>query len=251
MAELSDFGYRPGASILHRLDMRFKLAALTVVTAAGVGAGPAGLGLLAAVLLALAWRLGLVQRHLLQGLRPLLVFLLLVCAVRAAATPGALLATVGPVTFTREGLREGLLVAGRIVLAVGWGLLFVRSSRPEDVKTAVAWLLRPLPFVRGQAAATMVGLIVRFIPVLFQQIHVSRTAWQARGGALRRSPLRRLRYQALPAVRRTVLGADQLAWAMQARCYQERPAAFDGKPAPRDALTLACALALGALALMV
>lgn len=251
MAELIDFGYAPGDSVLHRLDMRFKLAGLMLLSTVGLGAGPAGLGLLAAALLALACRLGLVRRGLGRGLGPLLVFLLLVFTVRAVTTPGTPLTAIGPVPFTQEGLRDGLLVVGRIAAAVGWGLLFVRTSRSEDVKAAVAWLLRPLPFVSGQAAATMMGLIVRFIPVLFQQVHISHTAWQARGGALWRSPLRRLRYQALPAVRRTVLSADQLAWAMQARCYHESAIALHFKASARDGLCLAAVLALCGLALAV
>ena len=219
MAELNSFAFATGRSILHRHDIRFKMASLALMTAACVLAPAAGLGMVSLVLAALALHLRLPWRLFGGELRILGLFLLFIWAARALTTPGTVLATAGSLAVTREGLAQGGLVCWRLVNIVLLSLLLVRSTRPAEIKAGVGWLLRPLPFIDAGQAAVMVGLIVRFIPVLHHQIRETRIAWRARGGAWRKSPLAQIKYLALPAMRRTILAADQLALAMEARCF--------------------------------
>ncbi len=223
MAELSPLAFAAGCSILHRHDIRFKLASLALMTAACVGAPAGGLALVSLVLAVLAAHLRL-PLHLFGGeLRFLLLFLIFILAARALTTPGDVVAAAGSsVTVTRQGLVEGGIICWRLVNIVMIGLLFVRSTRPAEIKAGVAWLLRPVPGIDHGRAAVMVGLIVRFIPVLHHQIIQSRIAWQARGGDRRHNPFRQIRHLAMPAMRRTILSADQLALAMEARCFSPR-----------------------------
>ena len=87
----------------------------------------------------------------------------------------------------------------------------------------------------------MVGLVVRFIPVLHQQIGETRSALAARAGNQRPFSLRRMRFLVLPTLRRVVLAADQLALAMAARGYQEQRTDPDLHAAAGDGLALALA----------
>ena len=222
MAELSPLAFTAGRSILHRHDIRFKLASLALMTAACIGAPLAGLALISLVLAALAGHLRLPLRLFGGELRFLLLFLLFIVTARALTTPGDVIAAAGVLVVTRQGLAEGGTICWRLVNIVMIGMLFVRSTRPAEIKAGVAWLLRPMPGIDHRRAAVMVGLIVRFIPVLHHQIKQSRVAWQARGGDRRRSPLRQIRHLVMPAMRRTILSADQLALAMEARCFSPR-----------------------------
>ena len=222
MAELTAFAFAAGRSILHRHDVRCKLASLALMTAACVSAPAEGLGLVSLVLAGLVLHLRLPLRLFGRELRLLALFLLFILAVRALTTPGTVIAAVGPAALTRQGLAQGGLICWRLANIVMLSLLFVRSTRPAEIKAGVAWLLRPVPGIDAGQAAVMVGLIVRFIPVLHQQINEARIAWLARGGDRRRNPLRQIRHMVMPAMRRTILSADQLALAMEARCFSPR-----------------------------
>ncbi len=222
MAELNSFAFAAGDSILHRHDIRFKLGSLALMTTACAAAPAEGLALVSLVLAALLWHLRLPVYQFGGALRFLALFLLFILAARAITTPGASIAAFGRIAVTREGLQQGAMVCWRLVSIAVLSLLFVRSSRPAEVKAGVAWLLRPVPGIDAGQAAVMVGLIVRFIPVLHHQINESRTAFRARGGAWRRSPVRQIRHLVFPAMRRTILSADQLAIAMASRCFTPR-----------------------------
>ena len=219
---MNPFAFAVGDSILHRHDIRFKLASLALMTAACTAAQAGGLGLISLVLAVLMRHLRLPFILLGGALRFLALFLLFILAARGLTTPGDPLVAIGGMVVTRQGLFQGGILCWRLVNIVVLSLLFIRSTRPAEIKAGVAWLLRPVPGIDAGQAAVMVGLIVRFIPVLHHQINETRIAWQARGGHWRRNPLRQMRNLVLPAMRRTILSADQLALAMEARCFSPR-----------------------------
>ena len=125
------------------------------------------------------------------------------------------------ISVTREGLYEGALVCWRLVIVIMAGLTFVLTTRPSEIKAAVAWMLRPFPFVPAKRIATMMSLIVRFMPVIFQQAKETLDAQRARGVENRKNPVNRLVKLGIPILRRTFERADKLALAMEARCYSE------------------------------
>jgi energy-coupling factor transporter transmembrane protein EcfT len=67
----------------------------------------------------------------------------------------------------------------------------------------------------------MMSLIVRFMPVIFQQAKETLDAQRARGVENRKNPVYRLVKLGIPILRRTFERADKLALAMEARCYSE------------------------------
>ena len=219
MAELSTFGFHYGQSFVHRLDVRFKLICLVLLTSAVMVATPTAMMpmSLGGILLWISLRLPL--RILGREMLAFLFFLLLVFSMRALSTPGDIWLSWGPLTIAHEGLQAGGQVVWRLLMILMLGLVFITTTRPSALKAAVHWLLRPIPFVPAHKAATMVGLMVRFIPVLHQQIRETRSALDARSGLRRRLSCWRLRYFILPTLRRVVLAADQLSLSMMARGY--------------------------------
>ncbi|MCK7505942.1 MAG: hypothetical protein MZV70_18970 [Desulfobacterales bacterium] len=161
MAELTAFAYRPGASVLHRLDVRMKLSLrgrrLPLVGLrldfAGARADrrcrswpsrpaaarePAASAGRAVRWVACCWRLVFVAR-----------------ALSTEGAPGLL--ALGLVVVTGEGLRDGLLVCLRLVLVFLLGSLLVATTRSAEIKAGVQWFLKPLPFISAERVGDHAG----------------------------------------------------------------------------------------------
>ena len=244
MAELNPIGFRPGRSRLHRLDARVKIAALAMVGTATAAADPAGLSLLSILLIAglVDVRLDLVR--LMAATRTLMVMLVGVALLRAFFVPGDPLLRFGPLILSRQGAADGLGFAWRILLVVAGGALFTATTRIWAVRAAVAWVLVPFPGVPARRAATMMGLLVRFIPDILQQAIETRNAQRARGIEACRNPVRRLAVFTTGLMRRTLLRADRLTLAMAARAYSDTRVDPPLNAGGRDGMALAAIAAV-------
>ena len=221
MTELTAFRYRYGTSILHRIDVRFKLVFVVMLSFASLHAhGPALTGL-TVLFLVLILNAGQTAASLMALLRYLFVFLLLIFIARAVSTPGSTVLKYNAVVVTREGIYGGAVVCWRLLTVVLVGLSFVATTRTSEIKAAVEWYLRPVPFVPAKRVSVMISLIMRFIPVILDQAKETADAQRARGVENRKNPLYRLRKLLIPLMRRTFERADALAMAMEARCYTE------------------------------
>lgn len=213
------FGFRAGRTVLHRLDTRVKLAALVCVSLASLQAGLPALGLAFGAALGLLALARCSPLACLAGMKWYLVLLGCVLVARTLTTPGDLIFDVPWLAATRQGAQAGLLAAGRLLIIALLGLLVTFTTRPAEIRAAVEWLLRPIPFIPHRQAATMIGLLVRFIPVILSQSAEQQEALRARSIDNCRNPLRRITALAMPLLRRTCVTADRLASAMEARCY--------------------------------
>jgi energy-coupling factor transporter transmembrane protein EcfT len=247
MAELSAIAFRPGTGRLHRLDPRCKIAILALTGAAAAHAAPAGLAVLSALILLGVYDARLSLKRLLHELRFLWIMLAAVAAMRALTIPGP--ALWPPLPLSRPGLAQGAIFAWRVLVVVGGGILLSATTRTWALRAAVAWLLAPVPGVPAQRVATMIGLVIRFIPEVLHQAVLVREAQQARGIAECRNPLRRLHLWIAVLMRRTLLKSDHLALAMVSRGYTEdrmdQPLAAG--PADFFLLVLGSAVSLSAL----
>ena len=226
MAALTPFHYRHGDSILHVLDARFKIVLMLLFSLSILHASPwglFGLTLLLSGLLFLQVRIPILS--LLTELRYFFVLLLVVFILRLVSTPGDPLVKVSWIPASRQGLTEGFMVCWRMLMVALLGLLFISSTPISTIKWSVQRLLAPVPFLPEKRLATMMGLIVRFIPVIFQKSRAISEAQKARCVEHRKNPLYRLQAFVMPLMRGVFQDADKLATAMLARCYDEnRPA---------------------------
>lgn len=221
MAELSAFGYRPGFSIAHSLDARFKLLFLVVIGATGLKASPGSLLLLLPLVMTGLINAGAKLRDIFKELRYFLFFLLFVFAIRAISSDGTVLIDIYGISVTASGLKEGLLVCMRLIVIALSGLLFVATTRMLEIKAAIEWILKPFPFVPGGRISTMTGLMMRFIPVIMEQVKETSDAQKARCIENRKNPIYRTVKFAVPLLGRTFKNAGNVAVAMEARCYSD------------------------------
>jgi len=221
MAELNVLGFHAGDSGLHKLDVRFKLLFLVVISLSSLKAFVPSLSLLTLVLMVALMSAGMSLKAALKDLRYVFWLLLFVFMARSLSVPGASVIEFKSVAVTREGLYEGAIVCWRLVIVIMAGLSFVLTTRSSEIKAAVEWMLKPFPWVPAKRIAIMLSLIVRFIPVIFEQAKKTAEAQRARGVENRKNPVYRLKMFGIPLMRRVFERADKLALAMEARCYSE------------------------------
>ncbi len=216
MGQLTAIGFTPGHSLPHSLDPRTKQLLLMGLSAASLGGGPIFLATLTGVLGVCFALAGLRIGRLMSEIRYFLLFLLFVFGVRTLAFDSGWTPTI-----SAGSVNTALLVCWRLLLVVLMGVLLMATTRTAHIRAALVWFLKPIPLINEKTAATMVGLVVRFIPViLFQALEIS-DAQRARCVQQRKNPLRRLTRFTTALLRRVFSSADELAVAMQARCYHE------------------------------
>lgn len=221
ITEPTTMGFRPGRSVLHRLDARFKLVSLAMVSIVTLRADFWGLAGLTVLGLAAIRHIGIPLRSILGEMRYFAVLLLLVFIARALSTPGTALTSLIGITVTREGVTDGGLVCWRLACVVLAGLIFIAATRPSEIRGAVIWVLAPVPWIPERRAGTMISLLVRFIPMILNQARETADAQRARCIECRKNPVVRLVKLTVALLRRIFEDADRLVIAMEARCYSE------------------------------
>jgi energy-coupling factor transporter transmembrane protein EcfT len=146
---------------------------------------------------------------------------MLILVARMLTTPGTAIIEINSLAITRPGLMSGVLICWRLVIIAFLGFLFVFTTPSSEIKAAVEWFLKPATFIPGKRIAIMMGLIVRFIPVILNQAKETAEAQRARCVENRKNPLYRIIRLGGPLIRRTFEQADRLIVAMEARCYSE------------------------------
>jgi energy-coupling factor transporter transmembrane protein EcfT len=205
MAELNLFHYSPRQTPLHRLDPRMKTVLVLLIVFLAVGGNVLQLSLLCLYLLVLlvigrvaVWRYG----------RELRVF-----AVLAAVLffPHAL----GGDTL------EGIHTVWRFLIVVTGGLLYTAVTAPWELHGTARWLLRPVPFIREGAAATHISLSLLFVPLLLDTLAEVREARKSRFAEGIRNPVVRIRGLTAPLLEKLFQQIDEVAFAMESRCYSD------------------------------
>ncbi|MBC2709862.1 MAG: hypothetical protein HGJ94_02270 [Desulfosarcina sp.] len=184
MGELTAIGFQPGQSLLHRLDPRTKQALLMGLSVISLWGNLTFLVLFTTVMMLFLRAAGLRISRMIREIRYFLFFLFFVFGVRTVTFTGDWIPTI-----SADLAGEAMMVCWRLLLVVLMGLLLMATTRTADIRAALVWYLKPLPLVNEKMAATMVGLVVRFLPViLFQAAEIS-DAQRARGIERRKNPL--------------------------------------------------------------
>jgi energy-coupling factor transporter transmembrane protein EcfT len=216
MGELTTLGFKSGTSPLHRLDPRTKQMLVTVLGVTCLGADSM---FLAAASLLFSWLFRLSGLRFFQFVKDIRYFLVFLCCIFLVR-----ILMIGdnyyPV-IAADSVREAALVCWRLLLVVLMGVLLIVTTRTADIRAALIWFLRPIPFINERLAATMVGLVVRLLPLVLHQAKETGEAMRARGVEKRRNPMVRLTRFSITLFRRVFSRADALVDSMQARCYNE------------------------------
>jgi energy-coupling factor transport system permease protein len=234
--------YVPGDSPVHSLDARAKLGltfAYTIVLFSAKGwlgmALAAGVALGAIALSRVPWRI------VARGLAPIAWLLVFTLAVNALLwRPESALVVIGPVGVSAGGLSRGLFFTARIVLLVLGTSLVTLTTSPVALTDALSRLMRPLRVVRVPVddVAMMFSIALRFIPTTAEEAEKIVVAQTARGAVFDEGgPVARARAWLpvlVPLFVNLFRRADDLAIAMESRCYTGQGRTYLHEPRMRS-----------------
>lgn len=242
--------YFPGATVVHKLDPRIKLI-LTVVyiaalfTAKGL---PAYL-LMFATLLTCLYLSKIKPTAALRCIRPILIILLFTTVLHIFFTGGEPLVSFLGLTISKEGIYAALYMSARLVMLIIGTFMLTYTTSPIALTDGLESMLNPLKKIKlpVHELAMMMSIALRFIPTLIEETGKIISAQKARGAAFETGNLIKRARAILPiiiplfvsAIRR----ADELAVAMESRCYhggEGRTRMKILKTARRDYAAMAC-----------
>ena len=203
------------------MDTRFKIISIIFLSLVSLNVSFRGIGLMTIILSGVIFYARLPLAAAFKELRYFLIMLLLIFVTRVLSTDGTPVTNLQYFTVSMQGIYNGILVCWRLAVIVILGFAFISTTRPSAIKAAVQWFLKPVPFIPEKKVAVMMGLILRFVPVILNQARETAEAQKARAVENRKNPVYRLTKFGFPLIRRTFERADDLVVAMEARAFTE------------------------------
>lgn len=218
----------PGNSVLHRCDPRLKLVAtIAFIVVLFVAANPLGIAL-SILLLAVLYRLAKIPGKLiLKSLKPIVPIVIFTAVLNLffVKGQGAPLFSFWVFTVYAEGVRYAVLLAVRVCALIAGTSLLTYTTSPIVLTDAIENLLRPLNAIHFPVheLAMMMTIALRFIPTLIEETEKIMNAQKARGALLDNGkPMERVKALVpvlIPLFISAFRRADELAMAMECRCY--------------------------------
>lgn len=220
--------YFPGQSVIHRLDPRTKLTMLVVyIVALFLAEGWVSYGLVF-VFLAVVIRLSTIPlKSILRGMKPLVMILIFTGVLNLFFTQdGEVLVKFWVLTVTSGGLSRALMMMARILMLISGTFLLTYTTSPIALTDGLEALMNPLKKVGVPVheLSMMTCIALRFIPTLIEETDKIMSAQKARGADFESGSLTDRAKALIPILVPLFISAfrraDELATAMECRCYQ-------------------------------
>lgn len=220
--------YFPGNSVIHRLDPRTKLVGLIAyIIALFMAASWVSYGIMLTFLVVLVALSTIPVKALFKGMKPLIFILIFTGLLNLLFTDGETeLVTFWKITITLEGIIRALFMVARILMLISATFLMTYTTSPIQLTDGLESLLSPLKKIRVPVheLAMMMCIALRFIPTLIEETDKIISAQKARGADFETgSVLKRVKALVpilVPLFISAFRRADELATAMECRCYQ-------------------------------
>lgn len=219
--------YFPADTIIHRLDPRTKILITTMFIASlfFIKSFYPYLFILAFILLTV--KLSKVPfRYVLKGLKPLMLIILITFVINIFMTKGEVLFSIGPLDVTKEGIRQAVFMALRLIFLITGTSLLTLTTSPISLTDGIEKLMSPLRrfHVPVHELAMMMTIALRFIPTLLEETDKIMKAQTARGADFESGNIVKRAKNLVPLLVPLFINAfrraDELAIAMEARCYR-------------------------------
>jgi len=222
--------YFPGDSILHRIDPRMKLLISLMFITMIFGASTLLTLLFVATLTFLLPVIGKIpMKTMLKGIKPLrwiVIIMTVIFIINGGGEGYHVIFEWQFVTISWEGIIKALCVSLRIVVLVASvSVLLSYTTSPIALADAIEHSLAPLKYIKVPVHdfAMMITIAMRFIPILIEETDKIMSAQASRGADFKNGSLIK-RAKALipvfiPLFISSVRHADNLATAMECRCY--------------------------------
>ncbi len=220
--------YFPGKSPIHLLDPRTKLIMLGVyIVALFVASNWVSYGLMLLFLAAVIKVSTIPMKSIVRGMKPLVMILVFTGVLNLFFTGGeTVLVEFWVITITREGLVRAVFMVARILMLVTGTFLLTYTTSPISLTDGLESLMGPLKKIKVPVheLAMMMCIALRFIPTLIEETDKIMSAQKARGADFETGSILDRAKALIPILVPLFIGAfrraDELATAMECRCYQ-------------------------------
>ena len=221
--------YFPGNSVIHRLDPRTKLIMLVVyIVALFMAVNWVSYGLIAAFLVIVIKISTIPPKSIIRGMKPLVMILVFTGVLNLFFTTGEGEPLVDFWIFTvyAEGLERAIFMVIRILLLISGTFLLTYTTSPISLTDGLESLMNPLKVIKVPVheLSMMMCIALRFIPTLIEETDKIMSAQKARGADFESGSLMDKAKALVPILVPLFISAfrraDELATAMECRCYQ-------------------------------
>ena len=220
--------YFPGNSPIHRLDPRTKLIMLVVyIVALFMAKSWISYALMLAFLVITIKVSTIPPKSIVKGMKPLVLILVFTGVLNLFfTTDGKVLVNLGFVTITSGGLQRAVFMVVRILMLISGTFLLTYTTSPIALTDGLEALLNPLKVIKVPVheLAMMMCIALRFIPTLIEETDKIMCAQKARGADFESGSIVDRAKALIPILVPLFISAfrraDELATAMECRCYQ-------------------------------
>ena len=220
--------YFPGNSFIHRLDPRTKLIVLVVyIVALFLAVNWVSYALMAAFLLIVIKISTIPAKSFIRGMKPLLMILIFTGVLNLFfTTDGTVLVDFWFITITSDGVERAIFMVVRILLLICGTFLLTYTTSPISLTDGLEALMNPLKKIKVPVheLSMMMCIALRFIPTLIEETDKIMSAQKARGADFESGTLMEKAKALIPILVPLFISAfrraDELATAMECRCYQ-------------------------------
>ena len=219
----------PGNSLVHRFDPRLKLVlTIAYIVLLFAASNPLGLALSILFLGGMYMVAKIPFKMILKSLKPILPIVIFTAVLNLffVAGEGEPLVRVWFLTIYAEGVRYAVLMAVRVMALIAGTSLLTYTTSPIVLTDAIEQLLKPLGKLHFPVheLAMMMSIALRFIPTLMEETDKIMNAQKARGAQLDTGKMtdrvKALVPVLIPLFISAFRRADELAMAMECRCYR-------------------------------
>ncbi len=226
-ANISLGQFLPGNSVVHQLDPRTKIFLMAIYIAIVFVVKSLTVFLLPVVLLVAIFLFAQVPAsYFFSSLKPMKWLLVFMFVINLFATQGTtILFQWKFIKFTQEALIQAVYITLRLVLLVAGTSVLTLTTSPIALTDGLEKLMSPLRKLRFPAheLAMMMTIALRFIPTLLEETDRIQKAQMARGADFESGNLFQRAKSMIPILVPLFVSAfrraDELAMAMESRCY--------------------------------
>ena len=219
--------YYPGDSFLHRMDPRAKiLCTMIFICAIFLANNPWSYMMVTAFTALCIFMSGVPFHFIVKSVKPLWVILLFTLVIHLLTTPGTEVFRWGIFKLTEEGIRNGIFMTLRLVFLIAFSSLLTYTTSPIVLTDGIEALLMPFRRfgVPAHELAMMMTIALRFIPTLLEETDRIMKAQSSRGANFTAGNIWQKAKSMVPLLVPLFISAfrraDDLATAMEARCYR-------------------------------
>ena len=220
--------YFPGNSVIHRLDPRTKLIMLVVyIVALFLAKSWITYGIMLAFLVFAIKVSTIPVKSILKGMKPLVLILVFTGVLNLFFTQeGPVLVDFWIITITLGGLTRAIFMMARIMMLITCTFLLTYTTSPISLTDGLEALMNPLKKIKVPVheLSMMMCIALRFIPTLIEETDKIMCAQKARGADFENGSIVDRAKALVPILVPLFIGAfrraDELATAMESRCYQ-------------------------------